>query len=469
MHLIYHTFILILLLYYIKSDLINNVTIESIMNECCCDILKNDLFWDIYKNNFGNSKEVIIVKLVNESASNYYDQFFNIVVSHIMFWNYHPILFEILNDADAELTTTRYVDTFYWNGEKIPNIDNITIDYDDVPVENVVKNILIIAEDEELLNMYTEGVRRYPFFSPLSKFIVMITNNASDYPDETVKHMLRKLWNHYAIKNILIHTCFDGESNFYWYDPFVPVNDAYGYIHESVNEDFYLKYKQLTDYNGYHLRLSAFHRYPTALLTEINVTLPNNEIGVMYDMQGLDSVVFLNLAKDLNLTTSIVMSSKDRYGFKDEETHIFMGSSGDILYHQADINMNSRFIKFYDSYELDFVHPILTDQVCVVVPKSLEIPQWRALFGCFKPNVWIIFALINISCGFVWYGIKLFCKYFIMPNRLLRGFEQIQYNMFLIMTSGPVSYLGSNAAEQVFIAGCLAFNVVISGTFQVRK
>ncbi|XP_026478554.1 uncharacterized protein LOC113384978 [Ctenocephalides felis] len=38
--------------------------------------------------------------------------------------------------------------------------------------------------------------------------------------------------------------------------------------------------------------------------------------------------------------------------------------------------------------------------------------------------------------------------------------------MFILMTSGPVTYLGNNAAEQVFIAGCLVFNIVVSGTFQ---
>lgn len=430
-----------------------------------CDILDNDLFWNVYKFNYNKSKEVIIVKMLTKNSSSRNLQISSEIVKHIMKYNIHPSEIREYFDHERKPGKVKYVDTYYWNGERIP-VDDTLIEYDDLPIINIVKDILIISDNENILKGYTEGIRRTPFYSPLSQFIILIMSNVSADWDGTIRQSLINLWHHYAIKNVLIYTCFLKNNLFYWNSPFQWTETGFGLIavSETIAKTHILDYPQTKNYYGYTLKMSVFERYPTARITELkyyNLTL--------MDIQGIDAAVFENLLHDLNLTADILtidQTGNTGYGFKEKNTKIFVGSAGDVLYHRAAINMNARFMKYYDTYELAFTYPVSTDMICIVVPKSLEIPQWQMLFHCFRGLVWASFVLLCIFCACFWYGIQLwYRRYLKRTGGATLGV--LQLHMCLLMTSYPIINLGKTGAEKMFLAGCLIFSVIIIGTFQV--
>lgn len=76
---------------------------------------------------------------------------------------------------------------------------------------------------------------------------------------------------------------------------------------------------------------------------------------------------------------------------------------GDVLYRQAQISFNGRFVADYGTDEIDFMYPVYFDQFCIVAPKSLKIPEWLAIFKCFSTTVWAVIIGTNVVCGCGWY------------------------------------------------------------------
>lgn len=466
------TTLIITLLVLCDTSYFEYFVMNDILNENLdCDILENDLFWDVYMNNYNISKEVIIIKMLTKNSSDRNHFISDRIVSHIMKQNLHPSEIRKTFDHKRKKEKVKYVDTYYWDGTRI-DVDENLIEYDDLPIINIVKNILIIVENDIILKGYTEGVRRFPFYSPLSQFIIVIMSNADENWHETIRTVLINLWHHYAIKNVLIYTCFLKNNLFYWNSPFEYTDTGFGhiFINTTIARNHIIDYPQDKNYKGYTLKISVFDRYPTATITQLKYNGAQAINLTQLDISGVDADVFENLLYDLNLTADILnieQADKTGYGFKDDETEIFVGSAGDILYHRAEININARFMKFYDSYELAFTYPAFTDMICVVVPKSLIIPEWQMLFHCFRGLVWASFVLLSIFCGCFWYCIQRCYRKYLGRSKYGENIEQLQLNMCLLMTSYPIPNTGRTGAEKMFIAGCLMFNVIIVGTFQV--
>lgn len=84
----------------------------------------------------------------------------------------------------------------------------------------------------------------------------------------------------------------------------------------------------------------------------------------------------------------------------------FVGTIGDILRKDIDVSFNGRFIKYYDTFETDFLFPTFFDNFCIVAPKALRIPEYLRIFQCFDPTTWTAIILMNLSLGCVWYATK---------------------------------------------------------------
>lgn len=84
----------------------------------------------------------------------------------------------------------------------------------------------------------------------------------------------------------------------------------------------------------------------------------------------------------------------------------FVGTIGELLRKRIDISFNGRFIKYYDTFDVDFMNPIFFDKFCIVAPKALRIPQYLRIFQCFDPIVWLIIVLVNLLLGCIWFFMK---------------------------------------------------------------
>lgn len=84
----------------------------------------------------------------------------------------------------------------------------------------------------------------------------------------------------------------------------------------------------------------------------------------------------------------------------------FVGTIGEILRKNIDVSFNGRFIKYYDTLDVNFMTPVLFENFCIVAPKALRIPEYLRIFQCFHPTVWAVIIIINLLLGCVWYGAK---------------------------------------------------------------
>uniref|UniRef100_A0A182Y8U2 Ionotropic glutamate receptor C-terminal domain-containing protein n=1 Tax=Anopheles stephensi TaxID=30069 RepID=A0A182Y8U2_ANOST len=248
-----------------------------------------------------------------------------------------------------------------------------------------------------------------------------------------------------------------------------------------VREDFVTSptaSSKLNIFQGMPIRCTVFPRNPTLLPWD---TLPESFRSARYVQQsvqasngsgGLDGMLLGNLAVAMNFTAE-TMDASDRleYGYR-LPNDSFVGSLGDLLQYRTDVSFNIRFMKFYDTDEIEFLHPIYSDRLCILSPKSLEIPQWLAIFLCFHPYVWASFVVIGFVGGYCWYvlrrwGLSKMRRY---RQRLRRGDRAqcsvLSIELWLVLLGASSTHLPVRMIERLLLTVFLIANVIISGTFQ---
>ncbi|XP_053678329.1 uncharacterized protein LOC128728682 [Anopheles nili] len=228
-------------------------------------------------------------------------------------------------------------------------------------------------------------------------------------------------------------------------------------------------------FNGLPIRCTVFTRNPTLLPWG---NLPESFRNVRYVQQailasngsgGLDGMLLGNLASAMNFTAETMDASDGlEYGFR-TRNNTFVGSLGDLLHHRTDVSFNIRFMKYYGTQDIEFLHQIYTDQLCVLSPKSLEIPQWLAIFLCFHPYVWATFVAVGFAGGYCWYALRRWSviRYRRHPFKYDRNrCSVLSIEMWLVFLGASSTKLPVRAIERLLLAAFLIANLIISGTFQ---
>lgn len=260
--------------------------------------------------------------------------------------------------------------------------------------------------------------------------------------------------------------------------------------------------------NGFPFAVTIFSRYPTMIFRR---ALPQTFLKTHYAREtsysngfgGFDGLVMGNLAKALNFQLQIIKRSpQDTYGSV-LPNNTFTGTLGDVLYGEAEVSFNARFLLDYGTAQIEFMFPVLGDKMCIIAPSAQKIPQWTAIFKCFSVNVWITFATITCLCGCFWFLLRK-CQIKIsvsnqhktlrhtiverrphIPfkanienhikdghnNTVARYITQVQdvlVPIWMIML-GASTIMPERSMERLFISSCLLAHVIILGTFEVRK
>lgn len=86
-----------------------------------------------------------------------------------------------------------------------------------------------------------------------------------------------------------------------------------------------------------------------------------------------------------------------------ESSKKFFFFTGEVIYNHTDIAINSRFIKSYGAdEEISFLSPVFSDRLCIITPKAMMIPRWKAPLLIFTPLAWAgIFFMILFSSIFL--------------------------------------------------------------------
>lgn len=269
---------------------------------------------------------------------------------------------------DYEEQFLRYSETFSWSGQRFEPRPKETHYRTKRHYAIVYRRIMQTYRSEPILgsfvvmdNMddfqkYLTGTPRRPFNSP-RRFYILAVSEIDENWQTMGADLLEKLWRSYGIGNVLLTApCSNFDEKVYiystlfclfviylsicihqsigYYEPFV-VNNAinlsignenkYGIstwwtLNEfKFDENILRKFQNL---NGFPLRISMFHRYPTAV-DQRQQKLPEPLLKSYFSQGirrangfgGFDGVVLGNMAISINFTT-IIVNTKEDYGYR---------------------------------------------------------------------------------------------------------------------------------------------------------
>lgn len=343
----------------------------------------------------------------------------------------------------------------------------------------------------KVLDDYLYGYSRHPFHKTNGNYILLLTKDVEQDWRVKIEAVMERMWKDYAVLNLLIISICELDleaQEIGFYDPFQQNegNSTWGILrwikfHDLIQRQNWFLNKS-KNFRGFPLKFSKFERYPSFLsksqLPKIHV---DSYVGAVmnytYGYGGFDGLVLGNLAKYLNFKV-ILLDAPDatQYGYV-QPNGSYTGTLKDVLFHRADVAINSRFVTEINVTEVEFMYPIYCDQFCVICPKALKVPQSLAIFLSFNPIVWVAFILVNFLCGYTWY---LFKKWALQKKRMgvlrIKSHEKyspeydrcsvLSVEIWLIMLSGPSPKMPFRTAERLFMSACLLANVIIAGTFQ---
>jgi hypothetical protein len=176
---------------------------------------------------------------------------------------------------------------------------------------------------------------------------------------------------------------------------------------------------------------------------------------------GFDGEILNLLEESLNFRAVFTPKSDDEeYGFRDKNG-TFHGSLGDLVYHRSDISLNGVFLKDYKSKEIVFTVTIQFDKLCVAVPSSRPIPNWKAIFLCFERDVWTCIIVTYFVTAIVWYIMRRIIDLSSVVD--CSEVAIVVYGIFLLI---PLNKLPENVPERIFLTAMMLSSLLIATCFQ---
>lgn len=228
-----------------------------------------------------------------------------------------------------------------------------------------------------------------------------------------------------------------------------------------------------SDFKGSPFRASIFIRYPSMVWkTEFSSSFLDSyfakAINESNDFGGFDGLVLGNLARIFNFNITRVVPNVNYGHLLPNAT--FTGAIGDVLYSRAEAAFNSRFIQDYETNDVEFLYPVLSDRFCIVAPAALRVPAWKAIFSGYHDTAWVSFCICLLICAGIWYYLQIItrCQFrteFHSIRYRQRTLSEILFEMWLIFLAGTTS-MPRQTIERIFICGCLLADIVVIGTFQ---
>jgi hypothetical protein len=274
-------------------------------------------------------------------------------------------------------------------------------------------------------------------------------------------NILRRLWIEFNVVNVIAQTtCSCDTSEIYIYRPFVKTDNLWGlteYYHlKDITSNFGVITNPLTDFNQFPLKVSIFERFPIAT-RKLPRMLRNNPIYKNLTWSkgfgGFDGLVLGTLAEHLNFDMAPFGTTTEiNFGvvFGNGTT---TGSLHDVIHRKVVYGANSRTIMNAPA-GIEFTIPYVTNELCIVVPKALKVPNWAILIKCFDQLSWTSIALTVAISGIFWHQVG--------PST---NFVKKLWQIFSILIGIPTEVIPV-LHQAFFLVGCMIFNLIILGIIQ---
>lgn len=298
-------------------------------------------------------------------------------------------------------------------------------------------------------------------WNPRTQFMFIILHTGT-LQKNGILTIFEKMWQQYNILHAVIlpaqvNGMIINVSNMWTYNPF---NSRL--YNENVMNSTIINPQNL---NGLPLKVSVFGHYPTLyLLQDSNIKKREPLLSItdsqnLTSYRGVDGRMFATMVHFMNFTPQIINPPcQESYGFPLPNGN-FTGALGDVIYRRADISLNSRFVKYYNSKDIEFSTAVLSDKVCIIVPKAWPIPRWRRMLLSFNSRLWLILlGTFTIVASF-----QIILRWCHKSKKLhwYVIFETLQVFLLAGIHRPPKAI-----SERCFYASCLMFCLVVMNAFQ---
>ena len=298
-------------------------------------------------------------------------------------------------------------------------------------------------------------------WNPRTQFMFLLLHTGN-LQKNGILTIFEKMWQQYNILHavilpIKVKDMIINASNMWTYNPF----NSHLYNENVMNSTII----NLQNLNGLPLKVSLFGHYPTLyLLQDSNIKKKRPLLSItdgqnLTSYHGVDGRMFATMVHFMNFTPQIINPPhQGAYGFP-LPNGTFTGALGDIIYRRADISLNSRFLKYYNSTDIEFSKSLLSDKMCIIVPKARPIPRWRRMLLSFNSELWLILLGTFILLA----SFQLILRWCHKSQKLhwYVIFETLQVFLLTALHRPPKAI-----SERCFYASCLMFCLVVMNAFQ---
>jgi len=408
------------------------------------DFILDEAFWSACKSHFHSARILTIM------ATSWNNEFWNDTVSNVIEAVHKnlniPIILFYLFETD-----TKY--GFF------SRTQNQVRGY---PAESSHSYLIISCSNPTAYLDISNGIQ-YPQseWTPRDNYMILVIMDKHLYDCNSTQsyiELFQTFWEKYWILNVIIMVKYldicDRNTDIMVYDPF-DSNKKNGLIyvppdHLTALPKSYLE--RTWNLAGFMVRVTMFHSFPTAVV--------KCESQNKCSYEGRDWEVIKNLATYMNFTPVI---SQPRYNevFGYGSGSRFTKSMRDLVFKQADISGNERYIKSYNTDKIEFTMPAFyTMQLVVVVPKARRILAWRAIFECFTFQFWMYVLAVFLVTTVLWYVLRNLHR---KVSCLTNAADTLA--VFLTMS---VSFLTkiSSSSQRFLLSFCLVFSLIFMCFFQ---
>lgn len=297
---------------------------------------------------------------------------------------------------------------------------------------------IIIAREGYILNQFLHENSRNVIPNNRANYLFLLTYKKPSHCFTDIQSLMRLLWEKFQVSNMVFLTYNNRKNYVHIYLPF---EQSFQSLTLSEFRSQKFTNKPITKLNGHVLKISMFVRNPTAVRT--------NESKAF---SGVDGNLLVELSKTMNFTADISHSPDHFFYGQTLPNGSATGALGAVINRDVDLATNGRFIvaQVYDCVE--FTVPYDNDKICVIAPKSEEIPHWAEIFHSFKRKVLMLFLVVIGLSVLIWY-------------KLSKTGNRAWIEIFSIFINVPVKMV-LTPQRKIFLTFLLQFLVIINGVFQ---
>jgi len=329
---------------------------------------------------------------------------------------------------------------------------------------------VIVTEDVNHILKYLETSQRL-WRPDVSLLILLIqTNDCSDKTVSTVEysHVFKYLWEGHQTCNVIlfVKSMSKCDDETFFYNPYTEINgnSERGQVYKDMDERGIHEFFQSMSSNlhGYLLRVSMFPYVVTAI--EI---VKNDTEGSSYKYRGRDGLILDVLAKYMNFTPYVMLPSDNIFSSIEFANGTVTGPLKDIADGEADIAMNSVFLKVSYVAHIDHITPVIHfGKMCVLVPKALRVPVWVSLFRCFSIVLWAVLIVTYILSAIFLHALRTF-SFSHQSHEHMRWSTSLSHilNIFLSIPFIKI-FTFTVQSQRMFVTSCMLFSIVVTCVFQ---